>query len=785
MNAKRSYLLIISLFGSIFLVFVLMLVLSAQAIYARADPLPITAGITRYISPIGNDTANLCTSPTLPCQTVQHAINVAQDGDELLVSAGAYTGTMASTISEWGNYVVTATVIITKDINLLGGYSADFNVHDPDLYVTTLSAIASTQDRVIFMYGTTATVDGFTITGANCENVGIGAGIWVFGGSPNISHNKIHGNQAQSSGGGIYISDGAHATIAANQIYSNTTEREGGGITVQSSDVVISNNVIISNVTNYSGGGILLWDSTADILSNTISHNRAITPTDSYGGGIWIGNGTITVTGNTIDANTSNDSAGGISVRWGGNAIISYNHIAHNYVERRGGGIRVGNDSTATITSNYIFSNTAATNSGGGIDISNIATATVVDNYIGLNTTGGWAGGGIIVSEAGVTITANDIVSNTAMSGWGGGIRVTGNSIAAIANNVIRGNTADGAGGLEIDGYSVGTVDANTIAYNDGDPGLRMLDGANVTATNNVIASNIGQGVAIFDDPTQVRLINNMIAFNTDNGITHYTSTLLVRNNIIVGNTNGIYNPGGGISLDHNDVWNNMLNYNGVITGTTDISTDPLFLNEAQNDYHIRFGSPVIDAGASAGAPAHDRDGIMRPQGDEIDIGAYEVAEGAQTVVDPAIDGMLIYTDTQGLTTTVQIPSGAVAETTTLIYMVVNTVTAPSGFGFAGHAFDLNAYQDGVLLPGFTFLQPVTITVYYADADITGLDENSLKLYYLDNGVWKDVTQTCTPPSSYKRHPNENWFSVPVCHLSRLALFGKEFYVVHLPFVKK
>ncbi|UCD52698.1 MAG: hypothetical protein JSW27_08680 [Phycisphaerales bacterium] len=34
--------------------------------------------------------------------------------------------------------------------------------------------------------------------------------------------------------------------------------------------------------------------------------------------------------------------------------------------------------------------------------------------------------------------------------------------------------------------------------------------------------------------------------------------------------------------------------------------------------------APAIDAGSSIGAPAIDRDRIPRPQGDGIDIGAYE-----------------------------------------------------------------------------------------------------------------------------------------------------------------
>ena len=48
------------------------------------------------------------------------------------------------------------------------------------------------------------------------------------------------------------------------------------------------------------------------------------------------------------------------------------------------------------------------------------------------------------------------------------------------------------------------------------------------------------------------------------------------------------------------------------------------FVDAARFDLHLLPGSAAIDAGSAAGAPELDRDGIARPQGDGIDIGAYE-----------------------------------------------------------------------------------------------------------------------------------------------------------------
>ena len=122
-------------------------------------------------------------------------------------------------------------------------------------------------------------------------------------------------------------------------------------------------------------------------------------------------------------------------------------------------------------------------------------------------------------------------------------------------------------------------------------------------------------------------------------------------------------------------------------------------------------------------------------------------------------------------------------DTTTLVFTPVATTAIPSGFQFAGHAFGLDAYRDGVLLPGFAFSGSVTITLHYSDADVAGLDEYSLLLEYWNeaSGQWEDAA--C---GAYDRHPGQNWLAVPICHLSQFALLGKRATPrVYLPLVAK
>lgn len=64
-----------------------------------------------------------------------------------------------------------------------------------------------------------------------------------------------------------------------------------------------------------------------------------------------------------------------------------------------------------------------------------------------------------------------------------------------------------------------------------------------------------------------------------------------------------------------------------------------LFVDPARFDLHLLPGAPAIDAGSSLNASKLDRDRIPRPQGDGIDIGAYERHADDVRPVEPQANG--------------------------------------------------------------------------------------------------------------------------------------------------
>ncbi|MBN1318993.1 MAG: hypothetical protein JXA42_26155, partial [Anaerolineales bacterium] len=302
--------------------------------------------------------------------------------------------------------------------------------------------------------------------------------------------------------------------------------------------------------------------------------------------------------------------------------------------------------------------------------------------------------------------------------------------------------------------------------------------------TNNAIFNNSGWAIDI--EGASPRLINNTIASNNV-GIrvaarlqdaVYYTSTVALINTILVNHSTGLQ-----IEADNKVLVDSVLWYNTPNTITLEASSVLTVLNQytgnpaLDNDgYHIMPNSRALDAGVATGL-SYDIDGHHRPYNQYTDLGADEIIA---TSIPSNTSSTLTYSNKQSSSTIINVPAEAVTESVLLAYSPVGAVTGTSSLVFAGHAFSLDAYRDGALLPDFTFENPVTITIHYTNSDVVGLDESILTLEYWNEELarWEDAA--CGP---YERHPDVNWLAVPICHLSEFALFEKQTYFIFLPLV--
>jgi len=135
--------------------------------------------------------------------------------------------------------------------------------------------------------------------------------------------------------------------------------------------------------------------------------------------------------------------------------------------------------------------------------------------------------------------------------------------------------------------------------------------------------------------------------------------------------------------------------------------------------------------------------------------------------------------------TEIVIPAGAGnIETIFLFDPQPNPSEGTGGLAFAGNSFELTARQGET--PVSSFGQPLTLTLRY-DPNLLGpIPEDSLILYYWNDGLsaWVDAVTTCEG-GEFTRDIEANLLRLQICHLSEFALMGKAGYGIYLPMVNR
>lgn len=222
--------------------------------------------------------------------------------------------------------------------------------------------------------------------------------------------------------------------------------------------------------------------------------------------------------------------------------------------------------------------------------------------------------------------------------------------------NFIKGNGNFGAVNLLAQGSASMKTSIFNCSITDSEGGTNSSGGAlclnnwdssqsDRTIGNTIISGNGTSGIKsqITEEAiTRWRIINTTISYNKNSegdsgkGIDVFTLnngvlTAHIYNSIIWGNEQYDLEFRRNITfeVDHSDI-DNVDTGSGAVYQSGDgvVNVDPLFVDPANNDFHLQSSSPVIDAGVNQGIPSLDYEGETRVSGTTVDMGADEYTTG-------------------------------------------------------------------------------------------------------------------------------------------------------------
>ncbi|MBI5787499.1 MAG: hypothetical protein HZA78_01400 [Candidatus Schekmanbacteria bacterium] len=311
--------------------------------------------------------------------TIQNAIDNAQNGDVIIVNSGIY--------SEALNFK-------GKKIEVLSQNGAESTIIDGQNRMGAIKFASGEKSDTI--------LSGFTIRNGFASD---GGGIYCYNSSPTISDCIITSNTAGESGGGIACLWGAKPKISNCIVVFNSAASGGGIAVVDRADCIISECTITSNTAGKNGGGILIRRASPQIKKTKIINNSA----SAYGGGIYLEVTALAQISNCqIKGNSSAHYGGGIACIQQANPKISKNVISHNMAQD-GGGIFCAY--AAPLIGNCLLAENS-TAYGGGISCTD-RSAPDIFNCTLINNKASVYGGALSLSFSNLRIINSIIWNNT------------------------------------------------------------------------------------------------------------------------------------------------------------------------------------------------------------------------------------------------------------------------------------------------------------------------------------------------------------------------------------
>jgi len=408
-------------------------------------------------------------------------------------------------------------------------------------------------------------------------------------------------NEATSSGGGIKTGGSSTLTLDNCQINNNVAGFGGGIYTgFQSTTTVINskfsgNNGSLASNSERGGGAI----ATKSGGSLTIKDSEFTDNKGSFGGAVNNLLGSMTIENSKFTGNRTNEGVGGAVYVDGANASgpnATAGPVAGNIAIR-----------------NSVFDGNIGTREGGAAFIFGyfqdkvvLEKSTFINNQAVKNSLGnGGSGGAVRHGNVDLTVMNCSFINNKAEDN-GGGLWLGEKGNVSVVNSTFFGNSAANVGG----GMLVGNKDSFSTNI------------VNSTFAKNSAGQYSG-AIGTFNNPGQqpVTVKNSIFDSNTAGNpfkIKQQTGRELID---------------GGNNLQFPDKLTTGNPFDNNVTAKVNIVDAKLGLLEKINGAFVLpllAGSPAIDTGTVAGAPAADQRGVSRPQDGDgngsaiVDIGAFE-----------------------------------------------------------------------------------------------------------------------------------------------------------------
>lgn len=401
--------------------------------------------------------ATITVGPAPDCDfdTIQAGIDVANNGDTVLVAPGEYVITVPITFR--GKAITVQSETGPEETTIRMGTPADRNLGSVVVFENN-----ETEASIL---------DGFTISGgrgSGPQNASGGGGILFDASSGMVKNCAIVQNSA-AAGGGIMSWDKSSATVSNCTITGNSVTIIGGGAHAASgSSLTLTHCTIRENSATRSGGGVACWENSSAILADcTIRGNSAtgvILHMAGYGGGLYAGQNSMLTVKNCRVVDNSAGVGGGGTLLDGSPSTIAGCIISGNSAGWWGGGIGCEKETMLLSMTNCVIARNTAGRGGGGVACSLGATATIGNCTIWGNSGGDtWGGGGMGCWQGTATITNSIIWANTSPKGREISVEDTGSTLTIGYSNVAGGQAEVHVQSVSTLDWGEGNIDADPL----------------------------------------------------------------------------------------------------------------------------------------------------------------------------------------------------------------------------------------------------------------------------------------------------------------------------------